>query len=113
MYERKFNKSRDDASDQDIEKIKLSQTSTAAPDVDDLAGLLQKSSLKADASKGKEVAKAPSAKEPANTTLPEGQTEALINSKGSLHLFDQSSNAFVPKVEDVEARLVQIGTYKC
>ncbi|CAM0138831.1 beta-adaptin [Umbelopsis sp. WA50703] len=112
MYERKFNKSRDEASDQDIEKIKLSQSSTAAPDVDDLAGLLSKSSLKADDANGKAIAKESSTKEPANTALPVGENEALINSKASLHLFDQSSNAFVPKVEDIEARLVKIGTYK-
>jgi hypothetical protein len=67
------------------------------------------SGLKTDDKKGK----AATTNEPLNSSLPTGQSEAMINTKASLHLFDQQSNAFVPKVEDVDVRLVQIGTYKC
>jgi hypothetical protein len=74
--------------------------------VDDLTGLL--SGLKTD-DKGKTVA----ANEPLDSSLPAGQSQAMIATKASLHLFDQKSNAFVPKVEDVDVRVVQIGTYKC
>jgi hypothetical protein len=69
------------------------------------------SNLKTVDAKGKDVAAV--SKEPAKTMLPVGESQALINTNASLHLFDQFSNAFVPKVDDVDVRMVQIGTYKC
>ncbi|KAG2174822.1 hypothetical protein INT43_005884 [Umbelopsis isabellina] len=116
MYERKFNKSRNEATDQDIEKIKLSQSSTGDFTLNNLTELMSKSHLETEDAKSKAVAEKSgkkSNKEPAKTALPTDENQELIHSKASLHLFDQSSNAFVPKVEDIDARLVRIGTYKC
>jgi hypothetical protein len=111
MYERKAQRSRDEATDEDIAAIKqtqispLSATQKKDKSVDDLTGLL--SSLKT-YDKGKTVVSS----EPLDSSLPAGQSQAMIAIKASLHLFDQKSNAFIPKVEDVDVRVVQIGTYK-
>src|SRR6202041_1441590 len=83
----------------------LSTTQKKDKSVDDLTGLL--SSLKT-YDKGKTVV----SNEPLDSSLPAGQSQAMIAIKASLHLFDQKSNAFIPKVEDVDVRVVQIGTYK-
>jgi hypothetical protein len=90
MYERKTQKSRDEATDEDIAAIKQKNKS-----VDDLTNSL--SNLKTG---------------PLDSSLPAGQSQAIVTIKASLHLFDQKSNAFIPKVEDVDVRVVQIGTYK-
>jgi hypothetical protein len=111
MYERKAQRSRDEATDEDIAAIKQTQISSLSAtqkkdkSVDDLTGLL--SSLKT-YDKGKTVI----SNEPLDSSLPAGQSQAMIAIKASLHLFDQKSNAFIPKVEDVDVRVVQIGTYK-
>lgn len=98
MYERKAQRSRDEATDEDIAAIKQAQISQNKS-MDDLTDLL--SNLKTVVSN-----------EPLDSSLPAGQSQAMIVVKASLHLFDQKSNAFVPKVEDVDVRVVQIGTYK-
>lgn len=51
--------------------------------------------------------------EPLNSSLPTGDAQRMIHTVADLHLFDQKSNAFVPKVTNTDVRLVQIGPYKC
>ncbi|KAI9284279.1 cytoplasm protein [Umbelopsis sp. AD052] len=115
MYERKSQKSRDEATEQDIEAIKKVQlvpttssavATTREKSVDDLTGLM--SSLKTQEAKEK----GPAGNEPLNSTLPTGDAQRMIHTVADLHLFDQKSNAFVPKVTNTDVRLVQIGPYK-
>ncbi|KAH8554864.1 vacuolar import and degradation protein [Umbelopsis sp. PMI_123] len=113
MYERKTKKSRDEATENDIADIKKAQltprpssVSSREQSVDDLTGLMSK--LKTQESKGKEAA----GLQPRNSALPSGDAERMIHTNADLHLFDQQSNAFVPKVENTNVLIVKIGAYK-
>jgi hypothetical protein len=84
-----------------------SSVSSREQSVDDLTGLMSK--LKTQESKGKEAA----GLQPRNSALPSGDAERMIHTNADLHLFDQQSNAFVPKVENTNVLIVKIGAYKC
>jgi hypothetical protein len=90
-----------------VPKASAATSTSREKSVDDLTGLMSNLKTQEVKEKGK------TENEPLNSSLPTGEAQRMIHAVADLHLFDQKSNAFVPKVTNTDVRLVQIGPYKC